>query len=121
MFRLFYVKTSKDKSELVSKIEKGWLFSSDEVLKACYAFLNLFDTLATKYGDVGKALRENDNAKIEVESRIAQIFFHMRKDLRGRGTRLSVEWAEKNVVIFKWGALMVPEEESHSNAIKSDG
>ena len=118
IFRLFYVNSPKEKSELVTKIEKCWLFSSDGVLKACYSLLELFDATAKNHRDIGKALRESDKTKTDFEDRIAQIFFHMRKDLRGRTTKIDEKWAEKNIVIYKWGALMnVSKEESHNNAM----
>ena len=121
IFKLFYVTDAMDKSQLVSKIEKCWLFSSDEVLQACYEFLELYNSIAISHPDSGTALRKNEITKRKFEVNISQIFFHMRNDLRGRTTKVDSEWAKRRIVIYEWGALMNTSRDAlHNNAVNTD-
>ena len=37
--------TGAERSKLITEIEKGWLFASDQVLYACYDLLEIYDDL----------------------------------------------------------------------------
>ena len=108
IFELFFINSQEERCELVSKIEKCWLFSSDEVLKECYSFLKQFDSILKESEEIRKSVKTKES----FENIIARIFFQMRHDLRGRTTKIKENWAEENVVIYGWrGIISVSENE----------
>ena len=42
---LLVAKTGADRSKLITEIEKGWLFASDDVLRAAYDYLSIYDRI----------------------------------------------------------------------------
>jgi len=107
VFGLFYVDTPLDRSKIVTKIEKSWLFGSDEVLKSCYKFLDLYDRTVLSESNIRKTLKKDEHLRHEFEENLALIFFQMRQDLRVRkNSKIDEEWAKKVLKIYKWGALL---------------
>ena len=100
LIELLAAKTEKRRSELITEIEKGWLFSSDAVLKAAYDYLELYDSICCShirggqlgYEDVLAALRGNEETRQEVAERLARVFLGMRQDIR-RETKIEERWA----------------------------
>lgn len=111
---LLVATTGAERSKLITEIEKGWLFASDEVLNACYDLLEIFDGL---YGEVANedspatALRNKVREQKEIRRRLAhslaKVFWAMRIDVR-RDTRIRVAWAKAHFKIYDWGALSEP-------------
>ena len=111
---LLIARTGAERSKLITEIEKGWLFASDEVVYACYELLKIYDDL---YREVAheespseallNKVRDNEETKRRVAHSLARIFMAMRAEVRD-DTKIKAAWAKKNFKIYDWGALSAP-------------
>ncbi len=118
--------TAEDRSRLISEIETSWLFASDEVLRACYGYLEAYDEVcrsATR-GDaldwtavLGK-VRHPDTRQM-LRGRLAEVFVQMRRDIR-RGTEINDDWAQEHFDIYCWG-IIADDQKASGAQIATDG
>jgi len=111
---LLIARTGAERSKLITEIEKGWLFSSDDVLHACYELLEIYDDL---YREVANAespseallnkVRASQETRLRVAHSLAKVFRAMRADVR-RDTKIKERWAKAHFKIYDWGALSQP-------------
>jgi hypothetical protein len=109
---LLIAKTGAERSKLITEIEKGWLFASDEVLYACYKFLGIYHNLCCPNPQTGVLTVEEVLAKVrsdvktrqELAKSISAIFLAMRRDVRS-DTKISASWAKQNFQIYPWGVI----------------
>ena len=108
---LLIAPTGAERSKLITEIEKGWLFASDEVLHACYDLLDVFDRMYKQVADehspsnaLFSMVRENQETRNRLAHCLAKIFLAMRADVR-RDTKIKAAWARANLKIYDWGAL----------------
>lgn len=101
------------RSELMTEIEKGWLFASDDVLNACYVYLAAYDALCqsamSEDGSlepmaVVKKLRMEAQTRHDLGEKLSVIFHAMRRDLRGDSQFERLTEAS-NFQIYSWGVL----------------
>ena len=127
---LLIAQTGAERSKLITEIEKGWLFASDDVLRACYQLLEIFDAL---YRDVAheeypsaalfKIVRSNPEIREKLAASLARIFFAMRADVR-KDTSIKAAWAQAHFKIYDWGALSAaanPEQTAVNESTKRGG
>ena len=107
LFKLLVADTGPERSKQLSEIEEGWLFASDDVLEASYNYLELYDHYYTESeGNVVGKIIKDSNVKKEFEQSLANIFFAMRRDLKGiRSTIINKEWTETHTKIYDWGII----------------
>lgn len=104
LVELLTSKSGDERSERISKIEKGWLFASDNVLRASYKYLEIYDRYwADENGEVLEKIRTDSRAREEFGESIARIFLAMRHDLRP--TELKPDEAAQHVKIYEWGII----------------
>jgi len=103
LFELLIAKDGSDRSVFISEIEKGWLFASDEVLRACYKCLETYDQIAEQDLNVLEQIRAVPDVRREFQDNIADMFLAMRKDLRG--TTIKNDWARRHQRIYSWGII----------------
>ncbi|MFX0060991.1 MAG: hypothetical protein ACFFC7_02315 [Candidatus Hermodarchaeota archaeon] len=104
LFELFTAKPGPERSLLASKIERGWLFASDNVLRAIYKYLDIYDQCCAKgVESLAEIIRSEENIKKEMEECISEIFLTMRRDIRA--TKIDAKWASDNVKIYDWGII----------------
>lgn len=123
---LLGTKTAAERSRLLTEIERAWLFASDGVLEACYAYIDLYDDycgMATTQGrdwsEILAELRADPDERNKLRDKLVEVFVAMRLDLRGRkrglrrrpGTTIGTEWAHENFDIYCWGILAAVEED----------
>ena len=109
---LLIAKTGTERSKLITEIERGWLFASDQVLHASYDFLGIYDRLCTHDGrkqtsraiDVLTKVRSDTKVRHEVGQSLAKIFLAMRRDIRSE-TVITSDWAMTHFKIYDWGAI----------------
>ena len=106
IFELMTAKTGSERSKCVSNIEKNWLFASDDVLKACYEFLKIFNEHWIEDNTIAEKIRTDQRIKKEFENILAVIFLAMRKDInRITPTAIDDKYAMDYVKIYYWGIL----------------
>lgn len=104
LIELLAAENSVERSKLISEIEKGWLFASDDVLHAFYKYLNTYDRYWTQeQGGVLAKVRKDAKIRQEFANRFAGIFLAMRRDLRS--TKISDDWANRQLRIYEWGII----------------
>jgi len=111
---LLIASTGAERSKLITEIEKGWLFASDQVLYACYELLKIYDDLYREVANEkspSEALLNKVRSSQEIRSRVAhslaKIFRAMRADVRG-DSKVKAKWAHDHFKIYDWGALSAP-------------
>jgi|GEM_PF-2127560 len=119
LFELLAADTGAERSKYITDIEKSWLFASDEVLRACYDFLEVYDDLCGSLTEPSKVLKGKDilqrvrtdaDLKEQLGKSLACIFLAMRKDMRA--SKISREWAMSKFKIYSWGIVSAFENES---------
>jgi hypothetical protein len=101
-----------DRSDRITEIEKSWLFASDDVLEALYAYLDAYDELcrAALEGEVFDSEAVLDQVRREPATRqrmaelLARLFVEMRREVR-EDTEITDEWAKQHFQIYLWGIL----------------
>jgi hypothetical protein len=109
---LLIATSGAERSRLITEIEKGWLFASDGVLKACYKFLAIYDRLCHENVPKGVALSSEVLTKVRSDKRVRQeialslagIFLAMRRDVR-HDNKIKDNWAKAHFQIYEWGAI----------------
>ena len=109
---LLAVEGGDRRSESLSQAELSWLFASDEVLTAVYAYLNTCDEMYCRIdsGTAGDAktlaslIRSSAGDRRRIEQQIGQIFLGMRKDLGVKETEASRK-AQEQLRLYKWGII----------------
>ncbi|MDQ2922652.1 MAG: hypothetical protein M3R52_13705 [Acidobacteriota bacterium] len=109
---LLVAKTAAERSKFTTEIERGWLFASDDVLLASYAYLNAFDRLMLSPEEaevlpverVIERIKSDSKVGMELSQCLAAIFLAMRQDIRPE-TAISADWAKQQLRFYKWGAL----------------
>ncbi len=87
-------------------MEKNWLFASDNVLKACYKFLEIYNEHWNENMAVAEKIKKEPGIKKEFEKSLANIFLAMRKDVnRITTTSIDHKYARDYVKIYDWGIL----------------
>jgi hypothetical protein len=116
---------ARERSHLLTEIEKSWLFASDEVLEASYGYIALYDKqcrAATEEGrdwsDVLTELRSDPANRKALRDQLARVFAAMRRDLRS-DTKLEEAWALEHFDIYCWGILAAVEERAANSAAGS--
>jgi hypothetical protein len=111
---LLIARTGAERSKLITEIEKGWLFASDQVLDACYDLLAIYDDLYREVANeespseaLLNKVRANQEIRRRVAHSLAKIFWAMRADVRG-DTKIKAAWAKAHFKIYDWGALSEP-------------
>ena len=120
LVELLAARTEQERSRLISEVEKGWLFASDEVLQAAYSYLEIYDEICyshteaghLEYKDVLDTLRENKEVRQRIGHPLAKIFLAMRQDIRS-DSKISEEWALQNFEIYEWGIISTGQEQSN--------
>jgi hypothetical protein len=101
------------RSALMTEIEKGWLFASDDVLNACYEYLTGYDAVARactsedgvlKPKAVVTKLRTDREIRQDLGEKLSTIFHAMRRDLRADSDFKELTVAN-NFQIYSWGIL----------------
>ena len=109
LIELLAAENSVERSKLISEIEKGWLFASDDVLHAFYKYLNIYDRYWTQFqGEVLAKVREDPTIRQEFANGVAGIFLAMRRDIRS--TEIKDDWAKRNLKIYEWGIIHTPNQ-----------
>jgi hypothetical protein len=109
---LLIATSGAERSKLITEIEKGWLFASDQVLRASYEYLKLYDDLCHHDGRKDTSILVGVLAKVRSDERVrqqlgrnlAQIFLAMRQDIRTE-TVIKADWAKQHFQIYDWGAI----------------
>jgi hypothetical protein len=112
LFELLVAETGEARSTVITRIEKSWLFASDDVLVACYRFLDTYDELYRSAEDpasVLTAVRSDPKVRERLSEIFSGIFLAMRRDTRR--SRISAEWAKGEVQIYSWGIISRTERE----------
>ena len=118
LFELLAADTGAERSKYITDIEKSWLFAPDEVLHACYDFLEVYDDLCCsltephkvlKGKDILQRVRADDGLKEKLGKSLARIFLAMRKDMRA--SKISQAWALDKFKIYSWGIVSAFETE----------
>jgi hypothetical protein len=113
---LLIATTGTERSKLITEIEKGWLFASDQVLDACYEFLKIYDRLCHEKSpgesatsvEIIARVRSDQKLRDEIAQSLAKIFLTMRLDVR-RDTKIDSDWAQQHFQIYDWGAIAAPD------------
>ncbi|MEO1529719.1 MAG: hypothetical protein AAFX06_30240 [Planctomycetota bacterium] len=105
VFRLLDAKPGRESSQVMTEIEKSWLFASDGVLKACYSIFEVYEAAANE-SDAGASLklRESAQSREQFAAAVSDLFIALRAESYGL-SRIDQEWALKHVKIYEWGAL----------------
>jgi len=109
---LLVARTGADRSRLITEIEKGWLFASDNVLYAAYDYLGVYNKLCCPNPQAGVLsvdevlanVRSNAEIRQELGKSIAAIFLAMRRDVRS-DTKVPPSWARQHFQIYQWGVI----------------
>ena len=109
---LLIATTGAERSKLITEVEKGWLFSSDEVLRASYDYLSIYDNLChpagqdnvSRFEDVLVKVRSDSKVRKEFARSLAAIFLAMRQDIRS-DTAIKADWAKQHFQIYPWGII----------------
>jgi hypothetical protein len=120
IFELFVAEPGDERSVLLSDFERSWLFAPDDVVKACYEFLNFYNDICENRKREGVKIRkgfvcirsvmlsdreEDIRDKEKMEAIIADIFWAMRWDMKPWRTRLARKWREEHIQLYDWGIL----------------
>jgi hypothetical protein len=116
LVELLGARTAVERSRLLTEIETGWLFASDEVLDASYRYLAVYDNVlrsATEddsldWHTVLVKFRSDAAIRQELRNRLSEVFVGMRRDIRS-GTKITEDWARQRVDIYCWGIVSVGE------------
>jgi hypothetical protein len=114
LFELLVAETGQARSNVITRIEKSWLFASDDVLAACYRFLDAYDELyrdAEDSAGVLTSVRSDPQVRDRLSEIFAGIFLAMRRDTRR--SKVTPEWVEEKVRIYSWG--IISRSETNSN------
>ena len=104
LVELLAAEDSAERSKLISEIEKGWLFASDDVLRAFYKYLNIYDGYWTQdQREVLAKIRQDPKIREEFANSLAGIFLAMRRDIRS--TEITGDWAKHHLKIYEWGII----------------
>lgn len=113
LFELFIVKSGPSQSQLISEVEKSWLFASDNVLDSLYKYMSLYDRhFKDGKDDVLEKIKKNPQVRKEFEESIAEVFMSMRKDIEGIHSKKDIKWAKSHVKIYDWGIVTELDEDS---------
>jgi hypothetical protein len=104
--------TAEERSNLLTEIEKGWLFASDDVLRASYYYLSEYDRLCCSLMENGVVdseavlaqVRSNAETRRKLGALLEAVFLEMRQESR-TDTKLEAPKAIENFEIYLWGAL----------------
>jgi hypothetical protein len=118
LVELLAAKTGSARSEILSEIEKSWLFASDEVLKAIYDYMKMYDTyFAKSQGDILTEIRQNAASRDEIATSISRIFLAMRRDIkRIRPTLIDEDWIKNYVRVYEWGIIAADQDGDQSDS-----
>ena len=112
VFQLLSAKPGKDRSAVITAIEKSWLFASDEVLRACYKVLDVYIDEGSHDYDLAESMRIDTKARRQFGNAVAELFIAMRTDLHGAKSRIDEEWAREVVHVYPSGAPSEPRQVS---------
>ena len=116
IFKLLAAKPGPNRAELLSQIERCWLFASDGVLEGCYEFLAIYDQVDERdTRGMQECVRNDPTIRQKLEQALAKIFYEMRIDIKPE-TGKTIEWAQKNTKIYEWGVIALTSEESPTNS-----
>jgi hypothetical protein len=112
LVELLVANTGAERSKFITEIEKGWLFASDDVLRASYAYLSIYDKLrsppdrtdGSTFGDVLGRVRSDSEVRHAFAQSLAAVFLAMRRDIRSE-TVISPDWAKQHFQIYLWGII----------------
>jgi len=112
LIELLAAETKVQRSQLISEVEKGWLFASDKVLKATYEYLDIYNELCCshteegtlKYWNVLTTLRRDRSVRKRIGESLAMIFLAMRRDIKAN-TKIHSQWAKEHLKIYDWGII----------------
>jgi hypothetical protein len=108
IFELIVSSTGEGRSKFLSEIEKRWLFASDDVLRASYAYLSLYDDVEQTGEHLLEKARTDDATRKQLENAFARIFLAMRRDVRR--TKIDSAWANAHVELYPWGIINPSEQ-----------
>ena len=122
LVELLVAKTGADCSRFISEIEKGWLFASDDVLRASYDYLRMYDRLSSPpaptdgstFENVLGKVRSDSNVRHAFEQSLAAVFLAMRRDIRS-DTAITKDWAKQHFQIYIWGIIARNDDAVPSN------
>jgi hypothetical protein len=104
LFGLILAKTTDDRRKIIAQIEKGWLFASDDVLAALFKYMESYDLhWVQAKGDIQLLIQEDEIARKNIETAMAEIFLAMRQDLRS--TKISATLAKDYMHFYQCGML----------------
>ncbi len=109
---LLIATTGAERSKLITEIEKGWLFASDDVLRASYDYLMIYNNLCcpdertdvSSFNHVLTKVRSDLKVSQQMGRRLASIFLAMRQDIRA-DTTITDNWAKEHFQIYDWGVI----------------
>ncbi len=109
---LLIATTGTERSQLITEIEKGWLFASDDVLRASYDYLVIYNNLCcpdertdiSSFNNVLTKVRSDMKVRREMGRKLAAVFLAMRRDLRA-DTAITSDWAKQHLQIYDWGVI----------------
>lgn len=112
LVELLGASTAEERSRLITKIETGWLFASDEVLDAAYEYVAAYDEVCRSLiaeGDlephsVLTRVRCDAALRGKLRDHLAEVFAQMRRDIR-EDTAITDDWAREHFDIYCWGII----------------
>ncbi len=111
---LLGARTPSERSRLLTQIEASWLFASDRVLLAIYAYLAAYDTVwmsvegedgCPDWDAVFAEIGAGGKSQEQLRARLADVFMKMRLDMKKDHTELPESWADEKVKLYPWGVL----------------
>lgn len=118
LVELLVVNDVDERSKRISEIEKCWLFASDNVLRASYNYLEIYDCYWNKQnGKVLEKINSDNDAIDKFGKALAEIFLAMRKDMGHdlKGTAINIDEAKNKVRIYNWGIISKIKKSSESS------
>lgn len=104
LFGLMIAQDWAERRNVLADIEKAWLFASDEALDAIFEYMKCYDRWWTEAkGDVLPLIKNNPQAREEIEQGLATIFLAMRRDLRS--TNVSNNVSQNYMQFYNCGLL----------------
>lgn len=113
LFGLMITQDWAERRTVLADIEKAWLFASDEALDAIFDYMKCYDRWWTEAkGDILTLIKNNQQARQEIEQGLASIFLAMRRDLRSTNVSNNVS---KNYMQFYNCGLLNPFDSPSNN------
>lgn len=104
LVKLLSAEPGIERSKLVAELERSWLFASDEVLTACYTYMDVYNQLTLAHeGRLPEVLRSDQETRRKVSEKLAEVFWAMRRELKK--TDIAKSWANEHIQIYQWGII----------------